>query len=188
MNLVRNALEKYVLLSEDEWLFFSSKLTKQDYPKKTLLLKKGQLENQLSFIEKGILRFYIPNEIDDLTFSFSFSNDFTSAYDSFITQQPSTYNIETLTDTTLWSITYKDLQEVYKTTDAGNTIGRLAAEGLFLRKAMRELSLLNETATERYLKLIKQDPHLLQYIPQKYIASFIGITPQALSRIRKRIS
>ncbi|HEY0749771.1 MAG TPA: hypothetical protein VGD26_01370 [Chitinophagaceae bacterium] len=67
-------------------------------------------------------------------------------------------------------------------------IGRKASEDLFLKKSKRELSLLNDTAEERYLKLFSEQLHLIKQIPLKYIASYIGITPQALSRIRKRIS
>ena len=70
----------------------------------------------------------------------------------------------------------------------GNTLGRLSSERLFLIKSKREQSLLNETAEERYLNLFKERPNLIQQIPLKYIASYIGVTAQALSRIRKRIS
>lgn len=80
------------------------------------------------------------------------------------------------------------MQEIYKETQIGNTIGRQASEELFLKKSQRELSLLNETAEQRYLKLFSEQPELIKEIPLKYIASYIGITPQALSRIRKRIS
>ena len=73
-------------------------------------------------------------------------------------------------------------------TGIGNQIGRLACEELFLKKSKRELSLLNDTATKRYLNLMEEQPLLFQQVPLKYIASYIGITPQALSRIRKRIS
>ena len=148
----------------------------------------GQVEKYLSFIEKGIVRFYIPKEDNDLTFVFGFENSFISAYDSFLTQTPSTYHIEALSGTILWRLTYNDLQEIYTKTEIGNTVGWYASEDLFLRKSKRELSLLNNTAEERYLNLFREQPHLIQNIPLKYIASYIGITPQALSRIRRRIS
>jgi len=105
-----------------------------------------------------------------------------------LTQQPSSYQLETITDTVLWSVSFNDLQIIYTDTAIGNTIGRLASEDLFIKKSKRELSLLTESAEERYLNLFTEQPHLLQLIPLKYIASYIGITPQALSRIRKRIS
>lgn len=110
MEQIRKHLDKTFKLSEEEWLFFSSKLTRRAFPKRTLLLKIGQTENYLSFIEKGIIRFYIPRDENDLSFGFIFENDFISAYDSFLTRTPSTYNVETLTDTIICSITYDDLQ------------------------------------------------------------------------------
>ena len=88
----------------------------------------------------------------------------------------------------MWSVSFNDLQLIYAETNIGNTIGRLASEDLFVKKSKREVSLLNLSAEERYLNLFKEQPHLLIHIPLKYIASYIGITPQALSRIRKRIS
>ncbi|GAA3555495.1 Crp/Fnr family transcriptional regulator [Snuella lapsa] len=151
-------------------------------------MKKGDTERYLSFIEKGSIRFYVPNADKDLTFGFVFQNAFVSAYDSFLTQSPCTYTVETIEDTVLWRLTYNDLQIIYDTTQIGNTIGRKACEDLYLKKTKRELSLLNETAEVRYANLFSERPELIKHVPLKYIASYIGVTPQALSRIRKRIS
>jgi CRP-like cAMP-binding protein len=188
MEKIRIYFEKELKMTEKDWQIYSSKLIRKELPKKHLLLKAGQTEKYLSFVENGIIRFYIPKEDNDLTFTFTFNNGFVSAYDSFLTQQPSTYNIETLTQTTIWQLSFDDLQIIYNETEIGNTIGRKSAEDLFLKKSKRELSLLIQTAEQRYLNLFTEQPHLLQFIPLKYIASYIGITPQALSRIRKRIS
>lgn len=188
MNKIREYFEQIVNISNSDWELFSSKLEKSDYPKKTILLKTGQTEKHLSFIEKGSIRFFIPKLENDLTFGFCFENQFVSAYDSFLTQKPCDYQLETLSKTTLWRISHKDLQEIYTKSDIGDTIGRLTAENLFLIKSARVQSLLNETAEERYSSLFKKRPNLIKEIPLKYIASYIGITPQALSRIRKRIS
>jgi len=174
-------------ISKEEWAFFNSKLSREEFPKKHTLLKVGQIENHLSFVETGIVRYFIPKLENDLTFTFVFNNSFISGYDSFITRKPSTYQIETLTKTTLWRLTFDDLQTIYEQTGIGNLIGRKASEDLYLKKSKRELSLLNETAEQRYRNLFIEQPHLIQHIPLKYIASYIGVTPQALSRIRKRI-
>lgn len=188
MEQIREYFKKEFILTDSDWQIFSSKISKQEFPKKTLLLRKGKTENYLSFVEKGIIRFYIPYEDNDLTFSFAFENGFVSAYDSFLTRNPSVYNLETLTHTIIWRLSFDDLQTIYKETGIGNTIGRKASEDLFIKKSRRELSLLTQTPEQRYLNLFTEQPHLLQLIPLKYIASYIGITPQALSRIRKRIS
>lgn len=188
MEFIRSYMERSHPLSDEDWAYFSARLTTDTFPAKQVLLRAGQVENYLSFIETGIVRFYQEREENDLTFAFAFSNGFVSAYDSFLTQSACSYATETLTPTVLYRMTYADLQDVYAHTAAGNTIGRLAGEELFLKKSRRELSLLNETAEERYLKLFTEQPQLIRHIPLKYIASYIGITPQALSRIRRRIS
>lgn len=177
-----------VPLTDRDWEVFSTRLEQVDFPKKTLLLKAGQTEHYLSFLEKGVIRYYFPDIDRELTFDFGFEGEFASGYDSFLTRQPSMYQIETLVPSVLWRISYEGLQEVYRHTRVGNSIGRLAAEGLYLKKSRREKSLLRDTAEERYLKLFKEQPQLIRSIPLKYIAAYIGITPQALSRIRGRIS
>ena len=188
MNEIRKFIDNISPINDSDWEFFSLKLQEVKLKKNTTILKIGKIENYLSFISKGIIRLYIPREESDLTFGFLFDNEFVTAYDSLITQSPSEYQIETLTETILWKISNKDLQEVYERTNNGNIIGRKMAENMFLIKSKRELSLLNKTAEERYLDLFSDRPKLLQQIPLKYIASYIGITPQALSRIRKRIN
>jgi len=188
MEEIKKFIDHIHPMNAADWNFFASKLQKQIVKKSTPLIKVGDIENYLSFISEGIVRYYIPQEESDLTFGFLFENQFVTAYDSFITQTPSPYQIETLTNTTLWRIAYKDLQEVYHHTESGNVIGRRMAENMFLIKSKREIALLSKTAEERYLDLFSERPKLLKEIPLKYIASYIGVTPQALSRIRKRIT
>lgn len=175
-------------ISDQDWQAFSSKFIRQVFPKKTLILKAGEVENYVSFIEEGIVRYYIPRENKEITFELTFANNFFGAYDSFLTRLPSVYNVETITPTTAWRISYDDVQTLYRETASGNILGRLGSERLFLEKAKRELSFLNDNAEQRYLKLFTEQPDLIKKIPLQYIASYIGITPQALSRIRRRIS
>ena len=189
MQQIKAYLDQIADISHSDWAFFMSKLQRRVIAKKAIFLKHNEIENHISFIESGVVRLFIPKENPEkeITFGFSFKNQFVSAYDSFLTQTPSAYQLQALTETAVLSITYDDLQEVYKTTQIGNLIGRLTAERLFLLKSKREQNLLNLTAEERYVKLFKERPELLKVIPLKYISSYIGVTAQALSRIRKRL-
>lgn len=189
MQQIKAHLDQIATISNEDWDYFTSKLQRRVIPKKAVFLKLDAIENHISFIEIGVVRLFIPKENPEkeITFGFSFKDQFISAYDSFLTQTPSAYQLQALTETTLLSITYADLQEVYNNTHIGNLIGRLTAERLFLLKSKREQHLLNLTAEERYMKLFKERPELLKVIPLKYISSYIGVTPQALSRIRKRL-
>lgn len=189
MQQIKAYLDQIATISNLDWDFFMSKLQRRVIKKKTIFLKSNEIENHISFIESGVVRLYIPKENPEkeITFGFSFKDQFISAYDSFLTQTPSAYQLQTLSETTILSITYDDLQAVYKKTQIGNLIGRLTAERLFLIKSKREQNLLNLSAEERYVKLFKERPELLKVIPLKYISSYIGVTAQALSRIRKRL-
>lgn len=189
MKQIKAYLDQIATISKSDWDFFMSKLERRVIPKKTVFLKLNAIENHISFIESGVVRLYIPKENPEkeITFGFSFEDEFISAYDSFLTQQPSVYQVQALTETTILSISYNDLQDVYKTTQIGNLIGRLTAERLFLIKSKREQNLLNLTAEERYIKLFKERPELFKLVPLKYVSSYIGVTAQALSRIRKRL-
>ena len=189
MHQIKLYLDKIASISNSDWNFFISKLHRRIVSKKSVFIKVNQIENHISFIESGIVRLFIPRENPEkeITFGFSFKNQFVSAYDSFLTQLPSNYQLQALTETTMLSISYKDLQSVYKSTQIGNLIGRLTAEDLFLIKSKREQDLLNLNAEQRYLKLFEERPELLKSIPLKYISSYIGVTAQALSRIRKRL-
>ena len=189
MHQIKLYLDKIASISSSDWNFFISKLHRRIITKKSVFIKVNQIENHISFIESGIVRLFIPkdNPEKEITFGFSFKNQFVSAYDSFLTQSPSNYQLQALTETAMLSISYEDLQSVYKSTQIGNLIGRLTAEDLFLIKSKREQDLLNLNAEQRYLKLFKERPELLKSVPLKYISSYIGVTAQALSRIRKRL-
>ena len=190
MQQIKSYLDQIASISSSDWDFFTSKLQKRIIPKKSVFLKINEIENQISFITSGVVRLFIPKEDleKEITFGFSFKNQFVSACDSFLTQTPSAYQLQALSETTLLSISHSDLQLVYSTTQIGNLVGRLTAERLFLIKSKREQNLLNLTAEERYLRLFKERPELLNVIPLKYISSYIGVTAQALSRIRKRLA
>jgi CRP-like cAMP-binding protein len=190
MKQLRKYFATKLELTDQEMELLFSKLSYEKIPKKTKLLDIGETENFVSFIETGIVRLYIPKTKNDLTFCFAFKNSFICAYDSFLTQLPSTYIVETVTDTVIWRIAYNDLQNIYSNTQIGNTINtisRIATEDMYLLHLKRELSLLNDSAEERYIKLFSEEPELIHKVPLKYIASYIGVTPQALSRIRNRI-
>lgn len=188
MGHIREYYERIIKLQETEWEFIASHFDRRIFAKNEIITQRGETENYLFFVETGIVRFYIPHDENELTFNFCFDKEFTCAYNSFLTRTPSEYELQALTESVVWQISYEDLQKVYAETTAGNYLGRFVSEKLFLQKSKRELSLLKHTAKERYLNLFNEQPDILKYIPLKYVASYIGITPQALSRIRRQIT
>lgn len=187
MGYLREYYERFIRLQESEWEFIAAHFARKVFSKNEIITKQGGTEKFLSFIETGIIRYYILDDDNELTFNFSFNKEFACAYDSFLTQMPSEYELQAFTKTVVWQISYDDLQTIYAQTKAGNYLGRFASEKLFLAKSKRELSLLKYNARERYLRLFSEQPDIIKFIPMKYIASYIGVTPQGLSRIRRQI-
>ncbi len=187
MERLRKKLEEKVTISENEWNFIISKLKVKTFKRKEFLITSNAVENKIYFILEGVFRMFIELPEKDITVDFGFPNNFISSYSSFLTQNPSISCIQSLTKSKVIFINRDDLQEIYEQTKVGESIGRIFAEEFFRYKSKRELSFLMESPTYRYLNLVKEQQQLIQEIPQKYLASYIGITPQALSRIRGKI-
>lgn len=182
---LRSALSTISVLSDEDWNYFSSKLNYIEISKNESVLDKGDIENNMSFLTHGAVRLFIPRLKHDMTFGFVFEHEFVSAYDSFLSRSPAHYSVYTLSDSGFWQISYDDLQEVYDKTSIGDLIGRRMAEKMFLVKARRELALLGKSAKQRYSDLFLERPRLIKEIPLQYVASYLGVTRESLSRIRK---
>ena len=188
MEKIKEYINNIVPIDDIEWKLFDSKLKHKRVLKKEFLLHVNEVEGHITFVSSGVVRLFIPGEEKDMTFGFVFQGEFVSAFDSFITRKESIYSIQALTDVEFWQISYDDLESIYNSMAMGDRIGRKISENLFIIKSNRELDLLTKTARERYLDLFKNRPQLIKEIPLKYISSYIGVTPQGLSRIRARIS
>ena len=187
MNNLKEILSAIHPLTQSEWEILEHKFHRQDLTKNEIIVSKGQTENYLYFIEKGILRAWVDKGEKEITFDFHFENSIYSSYTSFLTRTPSEYNVQAITNMVIWKIQYDELQKLYKQIITWQIIGRRAAELLYNEKSKREIALLSRSPEQLYLEIFSEKPALIRQIPLKYIASYIGITPQALSRIRKRI-
>ncbi|WP_316636440.1 Crp/Fnr family transcriptional regulator [uncultured Flavobacterium sp.] len=174
--------------SENDITEFLSCLKTRKFSANELILSNGQLENYLSFIDTGIVRYFVIANDKEITFDFAFRNSFYCAYDSFYNRTKTEVYIQALTDCELYSISNENLQKLYERCETAKKLGRIATEYLLDKKVKRELNLLTKTPQERYQKLLDEQPKYIQQIPLKYLASYIGVVPETLSRIRKRIS
>ena len=187
--ILKIALDKQGKLSQAEWTEMRSYLKERRFKKGEFLCRHGQVEHYLSIIIEGTCRgFYINKEGEEISVAFIFSNDYVSAYYSFLTQRPSLMAIQAVTPVTTISISHTHLNMLCDKYKSAERIGRLNAERVYRRKEEREIALLTMSATERYQDLITRGPQLLQQIPLKHIASYLGIKPESLSRIRKQLA
>lgn len=162
--------------------------TPVQFQKGDFMLSAGKVEHFLYYIERGIVRYFYYNTLKDkeITTDFTFSGQFCLSYASFVKQIPSVLQMQALTDIKAYKIGRSQLEKLMNNIEVVK-IKAVILEKLFVEKSERELRFLTQTPEENYLYLLQKEPVLLQNIPLKYIASYIGITPQALSRIRKRI-
>lgn len=148
----------------------------------------GQVESHAYFLRAGVAELSIMSYQTLKTIDFFFAGEFVCAYTSFLTQQPSDVRVLMLADGEAEVIAYHDLQQAYKLSTAANVVGRIINEQAYLRKAKREKDFLTKTAEERYEELIIEHPEYVMQIPVNKIARYLGIHPESLSRIRKKLN
>lgn len=183
----RIALEESMPLPEENWAKIKPHLTIRNFKKGEAIIKEGQIENHLSVIAKGCLRFFICKNDIEINFEFAFENNFCTSYASFLSKTPSSIWLEAIEDVTLISIHYDSLQELYSGSSYGERMGRLTTEGYYIWREKREIQILSSTPEELYLDLLQQYPDYIQRIPQKHLASYLKVQPESLSRIKRRI-
>ncbi len=169
-----------------EFAEFVHLFERQNVPAKTTLLREGEVSKKAYFIEKGCMRLWFNNNGKDVTFQFFFEGEGISSVESFRTNQPSLYNIESIEPCTILTIGKKDFLSIL---DNSPEIKKQVDEVTFKRLVFYQnlfLSRIKDSPQKRYAELIKSHPKIIQRVPQHYIASYLGITPVSLSRIRNR--
>lgn len=174
-------------LTEEMWANMEKKAIVQHYKKGDIYISPGEQENYVTFISKGGFRYFSVVDEKEAICEFAFENDYLSEYESFLKRTPSKIYIQALEDSVTVKFHYTDVQECYAKYPLIEKFGRLVAEKFLIDTIDRLNSLLSSTPEERYNKLAEEKPQLLQRVPQYMIASFIGVTPEALSRIRRRL-
>lgn len=174
------------ILKAAEWEKFSPLFIRKEIPAKTTLLKEGECAKTAYYIEKGCVRSWFNNDGKDITFQFFFEGQGVSSVESFRTHQPSLLNLETLEPCILLSITKENFQFIL---DNSPDFKEIIEAHIFNRLVFYQhlfLSRIKDNPQKRYEELIKNQPEILKRVPQHYIASYLGITPVSLSRIRNR--
>ncbi len=186
-----SSLKKYcktlINLTEDELLLIDRYFVPKTIKRKEYLLEEGKICGFITFIVNGSFRHFHLKDGVEKTCDISFENSFITEYSSFNFDIPSNINLQALEKSEVLIISKSDLFKLYNECRKYETIGRLMAEKIAFKATEIAMSLSSETPETRYKKLLSQQPELFQRVQQKYIANFLGITAESLSRIRKRV-
>jgi len=188
INSLLDSIQDLITLSPAEMGIVTSLFKEKKYKKGDYFLTEGQICKQVGFVVKGLMRYYINHDGEEKTYAFSQENNYVCNYESFLPQSPSSKVIQALEDSDVLVISHKDLQLLYANVREGERFGRMAIEAVFLQLLKDISSFYTETPEFRYERFIKNHADLQQRISQYHIASYVGVKPQSLSRIRKRIS
>jgi len=151
-------------------------------------LREGKVCRNLGFVEEGLLRLYYLTDGKETTTCFCKENTITCSYRSLITQQISDVAIQAIEPTKLLVLSYESLQKLYTTNPFWQQVGRMAAENEYIVTDCHNRFINDLTATERYVQIMETDEEILQRVPLHYLASYLQIAPETLSRIRKKLS
>ena len=180
---------KKVSLTKEEEVLIKTYLTPKKLRKKQYLLQEGDVCKTLAFIEKGALKAYSvdDNGIEHII-QFGIEGWIISDLYSFLTGEPATYNIDAIEDAELVLISKSAHEELLQKLPKYETFTRLNITGAYLAMQKRLTSIISSTLEERYAKFTSLYPDIVQRVPQHMIASYMGLTPETLSRVRRRIS
>lgn len=188
MNPLLQRISDYIKISKEEETLIETLFIKTMIKKDHCLVMEGSVCSKVSFIQSGLLKYTVINNGKEEIIHFSTDSEFVCDFESFISRKPSRKYIVALEESILFSISYKNLQKFYSAVLYGERFGRLLIEELFVKTVSHIISRHSDTPKQRYINFVKSFNHIQQRIPQYYIASFVGVTPESLSRIRRRIT
>jgi CRP-like cAMP-binding protein len=181
------SIKSIASLNEAEEKAFLNILEVKIFKKKEFLLQEGKVCNKVTFVNNGCMRLFYNVDGVENTIQFFFGDSWYTDYASFLTGKPSIENMQALEESEVVQFKKDDLYKLYDSMPIFEKVGRIFAENAYLSVSQLNQMKTNEEPEVRYINLLKTRPELVQQIPQHYIASYLGVKPETLSRIRKRI-
>lgn len=173
--------------TENELLLVDKYFDEKTVSKRNFLLQEGEICNFVAFLSVGSIRHFHTKDGVEKTCDISFENSWVTDFQSFNQNTKAIMNLQAMEDTMVFTISKENLVKLYSDCQKFETFGRLMTEQIAQRATEIAMSLSSDKPEERFLELLKNHPDLFQRVPQKYIANFLGISPESLSRIQKRI-
>jgi CRP-like cAMP-binding protein len=183
-DLLFQFIQRYGKLTRAEFDQLIPYFQMRSFEKKAVLLQKGDVEDHLNVVVKGLVRKYVRVRGNEITLQLATEGHMIQSEASFHTRKPSDVTLEALEPTTLVSMNYQAVQEALEKLPSSEEFGRLIISYMFMKKDARHYSQLKSNTRERFLEYVKLHPHMLQRVPQKILASYLNIKPETFSRLK----
>ncbi|MCP4439533.1 MAG: Crp/Fnr family transcriptional regulator [Aureispira sp.] len=187
LTILQQVCAHFVDIPTEVWEDFSTHWKEVSYKKGDYITRAGQIERYLYIVLEGVQRGYVLRDGEEVVLGFAFDHSPSGVPESFLTQQPTETYLQAMSDSKLLRIHYDDMQAMYSKYKCIERLGRLMTEQLVVGMLKRQLALVSYTAEERYRRLLRESPRTLQLIPQKHLASYLGMKPETFSRLRKSV-
>jgi len=182
---LRKSIEKLAPIADEEWLEISQRWVECNTPKHDYLIRAGEIEKYFYYVHDGVIRGYILNNGNEISIGFSYNGDYSGAFDSFLDQKPTDFFLETITDVQMLRIHFNDLMKLFDQFKSMERWGRIFNANALIAMARRQVEVRAYSAEEKFERLATDSPHIFQLVPQKHLASYLGMTPETFSRLRK---
>ena len=181
---LKEFLDHYVKLTEDEFRYMMSKLERHSFKKKEVLTDIGEVENRLYFIEKGLVRRYFFKGEEEIVAHIVKEGGVIASSSSFFSRQPSHYRIETMEPTTAYSMTYEGREEFLSLSKKWEKVSRVITATYLIQQEQLIYDTTCLTVRQRFVKFMNENPDLILRVPQKQLASYLNIKQETFSRLK----
>ena len=184
LDYAQKYLGRFIPITRDELLDLLQYCEVRAFDKRKIIVHEGDVDNYLNLVVKGLIRKYLPVRKDEVILQLATEGHVVQSEISFLTKTPSMVVLETLEPTIMVSLTYDKMEEALDKFPKGERLGRMILQGMFIKKDENRYNRLLKSTRERFFEYIEHHPHMLQRVPQKYLASYLQIKPETFSRLK----
>jgi CRP-like cAMP-binding protein len=177
-------LGRFMPITREELIELLQYCEIRKFDKRAIIVRVGEVDNYLNLVVKGLIRKYLPVRKDEVILQLATEGHVVQSEISFLTRSPSVVVVETLEPTILLSLTHDKMEEALDKFPKGERLGRMIISGMYIKKDENRYNRLSKSTRQRFFDYIDHHQHMLQRVPQKYLASYLQIKPETFSRLK----
>jgi CRP-like cAMP-binding protein len=177
-------LGRFMPITREELIELLQYCEIRKFDKRAIIVRVGEVDNYLNLVVKGLIRKYLPVRKDEVILQLATEGHVVQSEISFLTKSPSMVVVETLEPTILLSLTHDKMEEALDKFPKGERLGRMIISGMYIKKDENRYNRLSKSTRERFFDYVDHHQHMLQRVPQKYLASYLNIKPETFSRLK----